>query len=379
VNKLVAILLLLFIVSSVKAQFTGGINVGVTDGLLSQSNCPDPTPNSTYYGGINDGFTDGLLSQSNCPDPTPNFTYYGGINDGFADGLLSQSNCPDPAPNFTYYGGINDGFADGLLSQSNCPDPAPNFTYYGGINDGFADGLLSQSNCPDPAPNFTYYGGINDGFADGLLSQSNCPDLTPNFTYFGGINDGVGWHCTQPIICTIFLSVELLFFNATPKEDVVYLFWATASEINNDFFTIEKSRDALNWEFLINIPGAGNSSSSIHYQTIHENPHYGISYYRLKQTDFDGQYKYSDIIAVDINKKGEKNLTIYPNPTSGIFYLLSNEDEYSIEVVNNLGKVILTAQNPKQIDLNNFSDGTYFIRAIFQYNIPLTKKLIIKK
>jgi hypothetical protein len=159
----------------------------------------------------------------------------------------------------------------------------------------------------------------------------------------------------------------------------VNLEWATASEINNDYFTIERSFDGVDWEIIKTVDGSGYSISTIYYQAKDENPYHGISYYRLKQTDFDGEYKYSNLVSVNCNLQGEHSLIIYPNPTTGILYLLSNADEYSIEVLNNLGKIILTAQSSKRLDLSNISVGTYFIRAIFQYNIPVTKKLIIIK
>jgi hypothetical protein len=87
--------------------------------------------------------------------------------------------------------------------------------------------------------------------------------------------------------CSV-LPVELISFDAELIEDEVRLFWKTASEINNDYFTIEKSKDAINYELLANIGGAGNSNVPVQYATIDDNPFYGISYYRLTQTDFNG-------------------------------------------------------------------------------------------
>jgi hypothetical protein len=222
-KKIIGFILLLWSINNVNAQYLGGSNHGAADGLLSQSNCSDITPNFIYFGGNNDGAADGLLSQSNCGDITPNFIYFGGNNDGAADGLLSQSNCGDITPNFIYFGGNNDGAADGLLSQSNCGDITPNFIYFGGLNDGAADGLLSQSNCGDITPNFIYFGGSNDGAADGLLSQSNCGDITPKFIYFGGSNDGAGFGLlSQSILTTATASISTPQLSICPNTSVTF-------------------------------------------------------------------------------------------------------------------------------------------------------------
>ena len=90
-KKFIGFILIILSINNVHAQYLGGFNDGAADGLLTQSNCGDITPNFIYFGGSNDGAADGLLSQSNCGDITPNFIYFGGSNDGAADGLLSQS------------------------------------------------------------------------------------------------------------------------------------------------------------------------------------------------------------------------------------------------------------------------------------------------
>jgi hypothetical protein len=110
------------------------------------------------------------------------------------------------------------------------------------------------------------------------------------------------------------LPVELLFFGAIPQNDQVKLNWTTATEINNDFFTIEKSRDGMAYETVETIEGAGNSNSIINYSTWDNNPYQGTSYYRLKQTDFDNSYKYSDPVSVNFNMPEEITVQVFPNP-----------------------------------------------------------------
>ena len=64
---------------------------------------------------------------------------------------------------------------------------------------------------------------------------------------------------------------------------------------------------------MIRINGAGNTSTLLNYSTIDDNPYFGISYYRLKQTDFDGQYSYSQIRSVNIRNEGDSKIEIFPN------------------------------------------------------------------
>jgi hypothetical protein len=100
------------------------------------------------------------------------------------------------------------------------------------------------------------------------------------------------------------LPVELLEFTALPENENVLLHWTTASEINNAWFEVERSKDAVNFETVLKQSGAGNSSLIRNYQDIDKSPFTGISYYRLKQVDFNGDFSYSEIVPVnfDLNK-----------------------------------------------------------------------------
>lgn len=106
--------------------------------------------------------------------------------------------------------------------------------------------------------------------------------------------------------CTSSLPIELLEFNAKRNDRYVDLTWQTATETNNNYFTVEKSTDGFNFTSIGNLPGAGNSTNILMYKLIDSSPTQDrISYYRLKQTDFDGTFKYSDIVSVKPNAKKE--------------------------------------------------------------------------
>lgn len=169
------------------------------------------------------------------------------------------------------------------------------------------------------------------------------------------------------------LPIELINFNATILDikQQVLLDWQTASEISNDYFTLERSQNGFEWKEMININGAGNSSTLLNYSTIDDNPYFGISYYRLKQTDFDGQYSYSQVRSVNIKNEGNAEIEILPNPTEGQITIIGDVFELDqVKIYNTLGQdvTIFTKQkrNGKSkltIDLLDLAEGMYYIKT----------------
>jgi len=99
--------------------------------------------------------------------------------------------------------------------------------------------------------------------------------------------------------CTSILPIELTSFNAKRDGDYVNLTWITVSERNNDFFTVEQSVNGFDFEVVGYLNGAGNSSTPQAYKLIDSSPVLDVvSYYRLKQTDYDGIFTYSNIVSV---------------------------------------------------------------------------------
>jgi hypothetical protein len=158
--------------------------------------------------------------------------------------------------------------------------------------------------------------------------------------------------------------VRLLYFKVVKDGSEVDINWQTASEINNDYFTVEKSINGIDFTPVATVDGAGNSQSTLNYQTTDYAPYNGISYYRLKQTDFDGTVSYSKIIAVNI--EGDENINIYPNPGTGIFNIQGFGKESEITVHNPLGQTILikrTFSDSSEIDLTSQPSGVYYIKT----------------
>ena len=109
------------------------------------------------------------------------------------------------------------------------------------------------------------------------------------------------------------LPIELLYFNADVEDDIVILSWATVSQINNDYFTVGKSFDGYDFVEVCRVSGAGNANEYLSYTTMDVDPYYGTSYYRLTQTDYDGNFENFPLVSVNVNPQGVFEL--YPNPT----------------------------------------------------------------
>jgi hypothetical protein len=116
------------------------------------------------------------------------------------------------------------------------------------------------------------------------------------------------------------LPIGLLDFQATAVTDHVDLDWQTASESDNAYFTVEKTRDGNSYEWVATVTGADVSTQVLHYTAVDKKPYAGVSYYRLTQTDFDGAKKYSDLRSVKFAQETtakELAFDIYPNPNEG--------------------------------------------------------------
>jgi cytoskeletal protein CcmA (bactofilin family) len=153
----------------------------------------------------------------------------------------------------------------------------------------------------------------NDGVEPSLSNINVCDENgdDPVIDRQSGIIDSA-----TVIVCGLALPVELYTYEVTLDNNNVRIDWATASELNNDYFIVERSIDAYHFEEIAREDGSGNSDAFRYYAVTDRFPFEGVSYYRLKQVDFDGTTTYFDIKMVD-NKNGytdEYGLTVYPNP-----------------------------------------------------------------
>jgi hypothetical protein len=166
------------------------------------------------------------------------------------------------------------------------------------------------------------------------------------------------------------LPVELLNFKTTLMESTVQIDWQTSSEITNDYFTVERSKDGINWDIVTSIEGQKSSSVINSYQITDNHTLKGVSYYRLKQIDINGHSEYSAIKSVYIKDQPVK-VFIYPNPTTDKLEIESNETEFEeMKIYNCFGvditKTILITNETEfsiTIDVSSLLPGMYLVKT----------------
>jgi len=196
-------------------------------------------------------------------------------------------------------------------------------------------------------------------------SGSNSP-FTLDWTLTGGAS-----------LSCVPLPIELLAFTAECRSGKVVCEWTTATETNNDYFTVERSADGLHFESVGAITAAGNSSSNISYSFTDEQPLPGNSYYRLRQTDFDGHYEYFHMLAVSCSNL-PKEFSVYPNPNAGEFFVEGAEQNRELVVTDMLGQVVMKTMIDSQktkVDMSHLNKGIYFI-STDSYGEHICRKIV---
>lgn len=213
-------------------------------------------------------------------------------------------------------------------------------------------------------------------------------NTTANTVTVSGISTFSPWTLVDNdyILPIKLLSFDARWFDKNNKR--VILDWKTASETNNDYFLIERSINAINFYPIIKTYGQGTTTKINYYTEYDDEPFVkGISYYRLKQVDFDGSYAYSQIVALNVNKQVEL-ITIFPNPAkSYIEFIVSTAEatNANIRIVDDLGQVLYSEKsyleigyNKKTINLTNFARGNYILQISTEKNAKTEKTFIVR-
>lgn len=167
------------------------------------------------------------------------------------------------------------------------------------------------------------------------------------------------------------MPVTIVSFKCANEQTGNFLTWQTTSETNNKGFEIERSKDAINFENIGFIDGNGDSQATNDYSFLDKNP-FLLTYYRLKQIDYDGKFEYSKIVYV---KKDEAKLSFYPNPVKGQLFVSGLEKEENITIHNIEGRKVLDQKmsSYQPINTSALSNGLYIIKIGNQ-----TSKLVIQ-
>jgi hypothetical protein len=185
------------------------------------------------------------------------------------------------------------------LTWNNVISTVTNYTFYG---------YQVYRSLGGPADNFQLLStivGDTRSFADNLTYDAgSVPKYTVRAVYRHNTNSNDFLYSAYSNTVDFSISplpIELLYFRAKAVHGAVAFNWATLTETNNDFFTIEKSYNGRDWSPAAFVTGAGNHNGVLHYQTSVFAEHLGIVYFRLRQTDFDGQFEYFTPVAVNLN------------------------------------------------------------------------------
>jgi hypothetical protein len=203
-----------------------------------------------------------------------------------------------------------------------------------------------------------------------FLLSSSLTSSNSNFTVTPFSNSGIICNSTP-------LPVELVSFTGIAQNNQNILSWTTAGEINNDYFTVLKSSDGNNFEAVVKINGAGNSSQTIHYSFPDLHPFTGINYYRLQQTDYNGHLSYSKTISIQNRGSEVTTMSLSFNRAAGYIEIIFSQTEKYFETVllTAAGETACKTQNQSKIDIAYLPAGMYFIKVIAQDN-SFTQKFI---
>ena len=265
-----------------------------------------------YGGGAGDGF-DRELRQLTLSGVSLAQLYGGGAGDGF-DAQLGSFALAGTDLTALFGGGNGDGFDGALISQT--PDGTTLSPLYGGgAGDGF-DVKLTNTVLGGAMLSILYGGGDGDGFDTGRLGTTVAGQ--PVAPLYGG-GDGDGFDVFQLGGGVIPLPLNLISFEAFPRDKFVLLKWVTEDELDTDFFTIEKTTDGQAFADVASVEAAGFSEpgEQLHYETKDYEPYRGTSYYRLSTTDFDGTVSYSHLVQVQYASVTDWGFVAFPNPNSG--------------------------------------------------------------
>ncbi len=181
-------------------------------------------------------------------------------------------------------------------------------------------------------------------------------------------------------VCSVPLPIRLLKFTAFRQGDEAIVQWTSAAEYNFNGYVVEKMNINRTWEgqgFVSAQSLEKPNADKYHYSFIDHTPRPGINYYRLKQVDKDGSFTYSPIREVYFDKTGK--ISVFPNPTPG-HVNVTGTDRYSvIRLMDYKGNIINTYRcdnNASQIDISQFTAGTYLVQIIDKEGTTITEKLV---
>jgi len=333
----------------------GGMSVtGVICGN-NTSTASSPGGTNTYT--VNSSFVEG----TDIYTANPSFTTSGICVETATKACTSTGT---EQPSFTFAGSVNRAAMVGFtLQRARALDNAVYLLNAGtpvGVNNGFISTSWPTSDA------YVTYGGPTDVWGRSwTVSEINSTGFGAAMSSSKSNGSLRIDHFHMTVYTTSTLPIELLEFNAEVTENAVLTSWITATELNNDYFVVERTTDGITFDSPCMIDGSGNSTQPISYSFIDTDPPEGTSFYRLKQVDFNGSYSYSHFCSVIFSR--ENKTSVYPNPSAdGVFTFFQGE-----QIINEVAvfsgdlklikKVTITPGEKAIISIADQPDGNYFL------------------
>ena len=237
---------------------------------------------------------------------------------------------------------------------------------------------------------------------ENVPANASVIELTEQLIYNGVSTDMMGFNiqfsvgtpnpCNRSWVCenaSCVTPVKFLYVNVESENNGTTINWATASEINNKYFVVQKSSDDIHFTNIDTVAGAGNSSTVRTYNYTDKQANDGITYYRIVQVDYNGDYTYSEVRVAENTSSNYGIVSIYPQPLGKpekltINYLLSQKSEVVVQIIDALGKGIYSGMlaldkggNLFSIDAANYPPGIYCL-IISSQDVTQSRKIVIE-
>jgi hypothetical protein len=215
--------------------------------------------------------------------------------------------------------------------------------------------------------------------------------LSPNTVYYIVVDDNSATCGTSDCQYNFTLGndalpVELMNFDVHLDETkTAHLDWATASELNNSHFEVQRKLEYQDDFVPIGrVEGNGTTSGISEYQYKDDLSfvRQGAVFYRLKQIDFDGAYEYTDVRRVQIESNGNSGVKLAPNPTKGVVIITTESgafENFECTVYNAQGRLIFSDRNNSEIDLSSFAEGIYFITLTDESGASYAQRVVLAR
>jgi hypothetical protein len=311
--------------------------------LTGSAQCTDQlthTTGSAVVAGVNVTVTStGNTCAWNTYCPSVTSPYFIGYNPGLGSGSGSFTFTFSPAIN-----GIRLNFSGASCDPSNCEEVRLHIN-----GSHYAMASVGTNNACDPMAVLTGAGDLQgcsgcgvSGWSGTSISGFPISTLTVEDYVLRGTPNGALFSLW---ICPAILPAEWLQFTAALQTDrSVALDWTTQTEINNDFFTVERSTDGLSWSAIGQVDGAGNSDAPRSYSFIDSQPSVGTNHYRIRQTSLDGSA--SNSVIETVHMAAGQGIQVSPNPARDFVQIeMAGIDQVTVTLRNQLGQVVEVARD----------------------------------